>query len=509
MPKTKWTLEVLQAEANKYSYRTEFAKGSPNAYAAAARKKLLDKICAHMKNKERDATSRRIFDEEQAQILAKEYKSGASMRELGEKYGTNSATILHTLRRLDVETRGFGDHQIGNYKYSKEEEDGFINEYLNSQVSMTMLAQKYGTTVLTIAKIFRRRGVKLKEHSAYTPKPKNLIGKVFGRLKVVDYAGATDGKTEWFCLCECGKSAKRKVRANNLLSGISKSCGCLGGDSTRKDLVGKKFGRLTVISLNKSESIPKRPKWNCRCECGREPVVFGDLLRCGNTKSCGCLKAEGYSVYDNPEHQQKREKEHIKLLNKHGRVELAEAFKGANHIHQYRCLEHDELHPAIPKQVLRGDGLYCCRIANNQFDSLDKAINGDLRAACEEEWLYIYEMARFPDLVKIGISNNPAARAGDVEYGDEISSWLFEERVDAYIVEQSIHHQTITAAKIPDELTEWAGWLEVRQLEKDESKDIAQFYIDEFYELGRWEFALAYAPLTDRQKRNILEKYFE
>ena len=76
MPKTKWTLEVLQAEANKYSYRTEFAKGSPNAYAAAARKKLLDEICAHMEKKERDATSRRIFDEEQAEILAKEYSIG-------------------------------------------------------------------------------------------------------------------------------------------------------------------------------------------------------------------------------------------------------------------------------------------------------------------------------------------------------------------------------------------------------------------------------------------------
>ena len=152
--------------------------------------------------------------------------------------------------------------------------------------------------------------------------------------------------------------------------------------------------------------------------------------------------------------------------------------------------------------------MHCCRIANNQFDSLDKAINGDLRAATEE-WLYIYEMQRFPDLVKIGISNNPTARAGDVEYGDEISSWLFEERVDAYIVEQSIHHQTISSARLPDEIAEWPGGLEIRQLGKEEAKEMAQFYIDEFYELGRWEFALAYAPLTERQKNNVLEKYFD
>ena len=509
MPKEKWTLEVLQAEAKKYSHRTEFAKGSPNAYSSAARKKLLDTICAHMEKKERDATARRIFDENQSKNLAQEYEMGASMRELGEKYGTNATTIFHTLRRLGVQTRGSGDHNIGNYKYSKEEEDKIIKKYEKQVISIAKLAKEMKSSAPTIASILRRRGIRLRQHSAYIPKPKNLIGKVFGRLKVIDYAGTTDGKTEWFCLCECGRSTKRKVWANNLLSGNSKSCGCLGADSNRKDLVGKKFGRLTVLSLNEIESITKKPKWNCLCDCGKESVFFGNALRSGNTKSCGCLKAEGYSVYDNREHQQKREKEHVKLLSKHGRVELAEAFKGANHIHQYHCLEHDEIHPAKPSQVLRGGGLYCCRIANNQFDSLDKAINGDLRAASEEEWLYIYQMERFPDLVKIGISNNPSARAGDVEYGDEISSWLFEERVDAYIVEQSIHPQTIASARVPDELAEWKGALEIRQLKKEESKDNAQFYVDEFYELGRWEFTLAYAPLTDRQKNKVIENYFE
>jgi hypothetical protein len=233
------------------------------------------------------------------------------------------------------------------------------------------------------------------------------------------------------------------------------------------------------------------------------------LLRSGTTKSCGCLKAEGYSVYDNPEHQKKREKEHVKKLKKHGRVELAELFSGANRIHQYRCLDHDEIHPAIPSVVLRGGGLYCCRIANNQFDSLEKAIDGQLRAADNEEWLYIYAMKRYPDLVKIGISNNPAARAGDIEYGDQICSWLFEERVDAYIVKQSIHRQTVSSAKLPEDLALWKGGLEIRQLDHREVEDIAQFYVDEFYELGRWEFALAYAPLTERQKRKIIDKYFE
>ena len=141
MPKEKWTLEVLQAEAKKYTHRTAFAKGSPNAYSAAARKKLLDTICADMKKKERDATSRRIFDEKQSKILAQEYKMGASMNELGEKYGTNATTVFHALRRLGVETRNSGDHNIGNFKFSEEDENNLIQEYLSGSHSMTILAK--------------------------------------------------------------------------------------------------------------------------------------------------------------------------------------------------------------------------------------------------------------------------------------------------------------------------------------------------------------------------------
>jgi hypothetical protein len=43
-----WTLETLQAEAIKYSSRTEFQKKSGSAYNAAGRLKLRDAICGHM-----------------------------------------------------------------------------------------------------------------------------------------------------------------------------------------------------------------------------------------------------------------------------------------------------------------------------------------------------------------------------------------------------------------------------------------------------------------------------
>lgn len=60
-----------------------------------------------------------------------------------------------------------------------------------------------------------------------------------------------------------------------------------------KDLTGRKFGRLTVLSL-----LPERkngqPVWLCRCECGRTAEVRRTPLLNGKTRSCGCLRKRHY-----------------------------------------------------------------------------------------------------------------------------------------------------------------------------------------------------------------------
>lgn len=61
----------------------------------------------------------------------------------------------------------------------------------------------------------------------------------------------------------------------------------------KKNLVGQKFGKLTIIS----EAIKQDPKntraiWNCVCDCGETIIVTTNHLTTGNTKSCGCLKID-------------------------------------------------------------------------------------------------------------------------------------------------------------------------------------------------------------------------
>lgn len=53
------------------------------------------------------------------------------------------------------------------------------------------------------------------------------------------------------------------------------------------DLIGRTYGRLTVLS--RDENAGKEPRWRCVCECGSVKVIYGTSLRSGQTKSCGCL----------------------------------------------------------------------------------------------------------------------------------------------------------------------------------------------------------------------------
>jgi len=59
----------------------------------------------------------------------------------------------------------------------------------------------------------------------------------------------------------------------------------------KKNLIGKKFGKLTVLNLNEQLSVSKTI-YNCLCECGNYKTVSQDCLNQGNTKSCGCAKGE-------------------------------------------------------------------------------------------------------------------------------------------------------------------------------------------------------------------------
>lgn len=60
------------------------------------------------------------------------------------------------------------------------------------------------------------------------------------------------------------------------------------------DLVGKKFGRLTVIKFSsfKNEKDKTIPYWECICDCGNIKIANQYSLTKNNVRSCGCLLKE-------------------------------------------------------------------------------------------------------------------------------------------------------------------------------------------------------------------------
>ena len=69
------------------------------------------------------------------------------------------------------------------------------------------------------------------------------------------------------------------------------------------DLTGKKFGKLEVIGVHDTGS--RKTYYVCQCDCGNIKVVRADALISGATKSCGCIKKEQDKINLSANHKHK------------------------------------------------------------------------------------------------------------------------------------------------------------------------------------------------------------
>lgn len=58
------------------------------------------------------------------------------------------------------------------------------------------------------------------------------------------------------------------------------------------NLVGRRFGRLTVLFQATEWRPDAKTLWACQCDCGGTRITRTDCLRDGQTKSCGCAKRD-------------------------------------------------------------------------------------------------------------------------------------------------------------------------------------------------------------------------
>ena len=79
-----------------------------------------------------------------------------------------------------------------------------------------------------------QKNKKLRDPNSYIGPIKNRIGERFGKLTVIEDTGKREnGKVVWKCQCDCGNFCE--VSSNSLITGNTKSCGCLRHTSIGED----------------------------------------------------------------------------------------------------------------------------------------------------------------------------------------------------------------------------------------------------------------------------------
>ena len=119
----------------------------------------------------------------------------------------------------------------------------------------------------------------------------SLVGVQFEQLTVIEHLGSYKGSRFWKCQCSCGNTAE--VATNLLKLGKVKSCGCRKTvNSPRRvdmaDMVGRYFNNLLVLGVD----LDRAYTYRVECVCGRQTTVNRYDLVSGHTKSCGCLKPD-------------------------------------------------------------------------------------------------------------------------------------------------------------------------------------------------------------------------
>lgn len=136
---------------------------------------------------------------------------------------------------------------------------------------------------------------------------KDRTGLCIGGATVIGLASKQPGDAHayWRLRCICGREF---TRSSTMLGAVRAArrpitCGCIRDKVAKQlsamrtiDLTGLRFGRLTVVGqVERPAHVTGKNRaawWRCVCDCGRSHVVTATSMKCGATRSCGCLRME-------------------------------------------------------------------------------------------------------------------------------------------------------------------------------------------------------------------------
>lgn len=103
-------------------------------------------------------------------------------------------------------------------------------------------------------------------------------------------------ETAYLCKCDCGNT--KLISRNALVRRATLSCGCL---VVRQNIVGERFGLLTVTRMTEKRNKSLEILWECLCDCGTTVLKSKTYLKNHPHPSCGCqehlTKKSGYKSW--------------------------------------------------------------------------------------------------------------------------------------------------------------------------------------------------------------------
>lgn len=119
----------------------------------------------------------------------------------------------------------------------------------------------------------------------------NCTGNRFGRLVCLKETHVKERRTYYECLCDCGNKKIVGIHNLRNGSTKSCGCLQREVSKAKQhDLTGKTYGNLTVIELDlKYPNKKGEARWTCKCSCGKIKSIRASNLHSKTTNSCGCL----------------------------------------------------------------------------------------------------------------------------------------------------------------------------------------------------------------------------
>lgn len=113
-----------------------------------------------------------------------------------------------------------------------------------------------------------------------------IVGETYEGFTVLSDLGHINGAHRYEVQCKCGR---RYVKPAYYI-GVTKMCRVCEDKNKIIDLTGRRFGKLEVLEYVGRKR--GHSWWKCKCDCGNESIVRYQCLITGGTKSCGCMEHE-------------------------------------------------------------------------------------------------------------------------------------------------------------------------------------------------------------------------